>query len=165
MKQPAAPTSLGIKSITWAYFLLVVGMAAFGYGSPSPLRLILLATAGALTLTAWICWRLTPLAYKLDGDTLTVLRRAGPLHFPGVIRVDRLAEGTRLGFKICGNDGLFAAIGWFWSRKLGIYRAFLTRTAVAELVAIQTNRRTILISPVEPDRFIATATNTGAARE
>jgi hypothetical protein len=57
--------------------------------------------------------------------------------------------------RLFGNGGLFAFTGYFWKRRLGLYRAFATDPERA--VVLKFTRRTIVITPDDPLRFIVRA--------
>lgn len=55
--------------------------------------------------------------------------------------------------RTCGNGGVFSFTGWYWSKSLGFYRAFVTdlnRTAV-----LRFGNRTVVFSPDDPAGFVA----------
>ncbi len=55
--------------------------------------------------------------------------------------------------RTCGNGGLFAWTGFFWNKAFGFYRAYVTdhrRTVVLRFAT-----RTIVVSPDDPEEFIA----------
>jgi hypothetical protein len=56
-------------------------------------------------------------------------------------------------WKICGNDGLFAMHGWFWSRRLGRFRAFVTDPENS--VVLRFAGRTVVVSPENPRDFVS----------
>ena len=54
--------------------------------------------------------------------------------------------------RTCGNGGLFSFTGWYWNRKIGKYRAFITDPAKA-VVLVFANRR-IVVTPDRPEDFV-----------
>ncbi len=52
-----------------------------------------------------------------------------------------------------GNGGAFSFTGWFWNRRLGRYRAFVTD--FGRTVVLRFTDRTIVISPADPGAFVA----------
>jgi hypothetical protein len=88
----------------------------------------------------------------------------------GTLRILRPGWVTRLGLgqllsaeadpaamsgslRIAGNGGLFSFTGWFWSRRLGRYRAFVTDPARS--VVLKFSDRTVVVSPDAPEEFVA----------
>jgi len=57
--------------------------------------------------------------------------------------------------RTCGNGGFFCFAGWFRSKKLGNYRAFVTDPK--NCVVLKLEKRTVVISPGDPDAFVAAA--------
>ena len=53
--------------------------------------------------------------------------------------------------RLMGNGGLFVFAGWFWSRTLGRYRAFVTDPSRSVVLRFQD--RTVVVSPDAPDEF------------
>jgi hypothetical protein len=62
-------------------------------------------------------------------------------------------QAMRGSVRTFGNGGLFGATGWFWNRKLRTYRAFVTDPGRAVVLRYPTRR--IVISPSDPERFVA----------
>jgi hypothetical protein len=54
--------------------------------------------------------------------------------------------------RTCGNGGLYSFTGWYWNKRLGHYRAYVTdlkRTVVLRFIT-----RRIVISPDDPAAFV-----------
>jgi hypothetical protein len=51
-----------------------------------------------------------------------------------------------------GNGGYLAITGWFWSRRLGHFRAFVTDTQRS--VVLRFKDRVVVISPDDPEAFV-----------
>lgn len=54
--------------------------------------------------------------------------------------------------RTCGNGGGFSFTGWYWSKSLGFYRAFVTD--LDRTVVLRFGKRTVVISPDEPEDFV-----------
>ena len=91
----------------------------------------------------------------------------------GALVVERLFWGTRISLeglvsatsesramhgsiRTFGNGGMYSISGWYWSRSLGAYRAFVTD--LNRTVVLRFRNRTVVISPAEPDKFAAADT-------
>ena len=141
---------------TWSKALWIVSAVA---------TVILLAVA-ALPLHGpwWI--RLFPLAI-VAGAAPFVVR--GYTVRDDALLIRRLFWDTRIGLtglqsarfdpsamcgsvRTCGNGGLFSFTGWYWNRKIGKYRAFVTDPARA-VVLVFANRR-IVVTPDRPEDFV-----------
>ena len=57
--------------------------------------------------------------------------------------------------RVFGNGGLFSITGRFWNRKLGWYRAYATDPSRA--VVLRYPKRTVVITPHDPQHFIMRA--------
>ncbi len=55
-------------------------------------------------------------------------------------------------WKTVGNDGVFAIHGWFRSKRLGKFRAFVTDPSRA--VVLDLGLEKVVLSPAEPDSFV-----------
>lgn len=52
----------------------------------------------------------------------------------------------------CGNGGAFSITGFYWSKPLGLYRAFVTD--LRRTVVLRFARRTVVVSPSSPEEFV-----------
>lgn len=143
------PTSLAIRVITTGFLLLILGVLLGPLKDPH--RWIL---GGALGVVLILCYLFAPIGYEVSDHRLTVLSRAGKKRFGSVFRCSR---PTRRAFaiRLFGNGGLFAGTGIFWSRSYGVFRAYVTSARLSDMVLVETADHKILISPEDPDRFIA----------
>ncbi|MHB1082410.1 MAG: PH domain-containing protein [Prosthecobacter sp.] len=60
-------------------------------------------------------------------------------------------------FRTCGNGGMFSFTGFYWSRQLGHFRAYVTdqnRTVIVHM-----NNRTAVLSPDDPEAFARAVTS------
>jgi hypothetical protein len=55
--------------------------------------------------------------------------------------------------RLCGNGGMFSFTGWYRSRALGNYRAFVTD--LTQTVVLRFPKRTVVVSPENPERFVS----------
>jgi hypothetical protein len=55
--------------------------------------------------------------------------------------------------RVCGNGGVFSFTGWYWSKQLGFYRAFVTD--LNRTVVLRFGKKTVVLSPEKPDEFVA----------
>ncbi|MDD5262216.1 MAG: PH domain-containing protein [Methylacidiphilales bacterium] len=54
--------------------------------------------------------------------------------------------------RTCGNGGFFSFTGFYWNKTLKSYRAFVTDHR--RTVVLHYERRTIVVSPGEPEEFV-----------
>jgi hypothetical protein len=55
--------------------------------------------------------------------------------------------------RTCGNGGAFSFSGWYWSKSLGFYRAFVTD--LNPTVVLRFGKRTVVVSPDDPEDFVS----------
>jgi hypothetical protein len=55
--------------------------------------------------------------------------------------------------RTCGNGGAFSFTGWYWSKSLGFYRAFVTD--LNSTVVLRFGKRTVVLSPEDPEDFVS----------
>jgi hypothetical protein len=99
------------------------------------------------------CGLFTVRAYRLEGRNLLVRRALwwSSISLEGLRKVEVDPEAMRRALRLCGNGGLFSFAGWYWSRRLGRFRAYVTdqrRTVVLSLP-----RHKIVLSPDQPEAF------------
>ena len=52
----------------------------------------------------------------------------------------------------CGNGGVFSITGFYWSKRLSGYRAFVTD--LRRTVVLRYTGRTVVVSPSSPEEFV-----------
>jgi hypothetical protein len=58
-----------------------------------------------------------------------------------------------------GNGGFFAISGWYWSKRLGAYRAWVTDPKKS--VILEFEKRKIVVSPETPEQFVDSIMKSG----
>ncbi|GBF29018.1 hypothetical protein MnTg03_00583 [bacterium MnTg03] len=151
MQQNVAPASISIKFITLLILLMTAGMFIGAYYEPR------LVWAGiVLTLLVVFCYLTAPVAYEIKGDQLLVITRIGHKIFGPVTGCSFVYDDKpSFGIRLWGNGGLFAGTGIFWNKKYGIFRAYVTTGAKSHLVLVDTPATRVVITPEDPDQFIA----------
>lgn len=153
-----APWGLSLKWISLFTTLLLIGIASspalylksglisipniLGGGLP----ILLLLGAGLFVIRG----------YTITPETLTIHRLFWTTRIPliGIVKVEFKPKVMAQSLRTCGNGGLYSFTGWYWSKTLGHYRAYVTdlnRTVVLHL-----KTRCIVISPDEPAAFVET---------
>ena len=156
MKYFRAPWSKSlIVASTFATLVCLGGAFALWTlpGDPSfePLRFWL----GFLPLAViFICALFTVHGYSIASDTLLIDRLFWKTRIPlrelQSIKFD--PEATRRSIRTFGNGGFFSFTGYFRSKELGSYRAFMTDHRRA--VVLRFRSRMIVISPDRPEDFV-----------
>jgi hypothetical protein len=92
--------------------------------------------------------------YALSATHLEVKRPLSCTVFPlaELLSVAGDAEVFKGSVRLLGNGGIFSFTGFFWKKGLGCYRAFATDPARA--VILKFMKRTIVVTPDDPQRFI-----------
>lgn len=133
--------STTVLCIGTAIVLLQTGGAIFRWMALLPVALLV----GAALFTVR--------GYEVGGDGILVRRLFWSTRLPleGLSSANYEPEAMRSSVRLMGNGGLFSFTGYYWSKRLGRFRAFVTdlrRTVVLRYVD-----RTMLLSPEEPDSF------------
>ncbi len=151
MKQPTASTSRAITVVTGCVLAFNVGLYVGAFYHP-----VLLAgglVVSVIVLGCYLFW--TPVEYELTGDELIVSFRVGRVRYRPVVKCSKLEGRLGFGLRLCGNGGLFAGSGIFWSRRLGVFRAYVTASKPEDAVLVETTKTKILISPADPHLWLA----------
>lgn len=106
-----------------------------------------------VTLALFVLGRLAPTGYRLAGDGVHVLRRAGPriIAYRAIRAVDRAPRPLR-GISFTATRGIFGHFGTLWNTSLGFYRVFITNSD--SVVWLETSDGWIALSPDRPDEFV-----------
>ena len=160
MARYSSPWDRSLKLTTGVLVVVFVGITAFAlnltrtisfHGDP---RVLMLAPVVFLAVLA-ISWSLAPGGFTIEAGVVRVERPLRPVEIPlreirevGVLPDDGL-RGT---LKTFGSSGAFGHIGWFWSKRLGAFRMYATRSR--RLVRILAGKRTFVVSPEPVDRFV-----------
>lgn len=161
-----APWGMPLTLMTGACFVICVclslpglamvfGTGAFARGlSAIPFWAVILLTAVPL-LTMLISAAFMVRGYVLTDGFLTIKR----LGWETSLNLARLASATvdpnsPLGsIRLFGNGGFFAFSGWYRNKKLGVYHLYATDMKKA--VVIRFSDKTVVISPDDPEKFVA----------
>ena len=109
-----------------------------------------------LGAVAFLSWALAPRGFAVERGAVHVLRALRPVSIPiaavravGALPPRPLRGMLRLG----GSGGLFGFYGRFWNRRLGAFRLYATR--LEGLVRLDTDAERFVLSPGDPERFLA----------
>lgn len=69
----------------------------------------------------------------------------------GLISAEAMPEAMSGSLRTCGNGGAFSFTGWYWSRRLGAFRAYVTD--LNRTVVLRFGKRTVIVSPGAPEDF------------
>ncbi len=153
--QFGAPWGRGVRIATVAVTLLVVGLAVV-LPVAVPRKEIWPALLGpgigfvVLGITALFCVR----GYAVRHRELWIQRSFWQTRLPlkDLQRAFADPQAMKGTTRSAGNGGFTAYTGWFRSRKLGSYRAFVTDPALC--VVLEFQNRKVVVSPDNPAAFV-----------
>jgi hypothetical protein len=92
-------------------------------------------------------------SYAFDGPVLVIERLLWTTRVPlqGLLSATAEERGMSGSIRTCGNGGMFSFTGWYWSRRLGAYRAYVTD--LRRPVVLRMADRTVVVSPDRPEEF------------
>ena len=98
-------------------------------------------------------------SYTIEPNTLAIQRLLWTTRLPlaGLQSATVEPDVMRRSVRLCGNGGLFSITGWYHSRALGNYRAFVTD--LKRTVVLRFPGKTIVVSPENPEAFTAELSN------
>jgi len=150
----SAPWSRSLRVTTTVSVAVLLAVAALGLllGPPGlvrwpPVLIALLILCGALPFMVR--------GYSLTEDAIEV-RRLGwcsVLPLDGLVAVTGEPEGLRGALRTFGNGGLFGISGWFWSRRLGAFRAYATDPERVVLLRYHDGRK-VIVTPDDVQHFV-----------
>jgi hypothetical protein len=134
-----------------------------GFGVPFLLSVVLVATSGDPSLLIlplpflgglWLIQGLAPSGFTLEEGGVRLERRWLPRLVPYASILDCDREPRLVGGLLAlGLNGLFGSHGWRWNPRTGWH--YLAVTNTRDLVYLRTTAGLVVISPSEPDRFVA----------
>jgi hypothetical protein len=110
----------------------------------------------------WLVALLLPVAtlfivrsYAIEPNVLAIRRLLWTTRLPlaGLQSAEVSPNVMRGSLRLFGNGGMFSFTGLFRNRALGNYRAFVTD--LTRTVVLRFPKRTVVVSPENPERFVA----------
>jgi hypothetical protein len=94
-------------------------------------------------------------SYTIEPNMLAIRRLLWATRLPlaGLQSAEVSPNVMRGSLRLFGNGGMFSITGLFRNRALGNYRAFVTD--LTRTVVLRFPKRTFVISPENPERFVA----------
>jgi hypothetical protein len=150
---------------SWCNVLKIVTGLCFVlcFGLPLAAAKFISADAG---VARWLVFIVPPLivlgcapfmvrSYTLSRDTLIIQRLGWTTRFDLAALTSATFDANAMnwGLRLCGIGGLFVFCGWYWNKKLGRFRAFLTDPKNS--VVLRFGDRVAVVTPDEPERFSA----------
>lgn len=156
MKTYGASWSLLLKGSSAALVALAiaigVGMSFLPDGVPEWVRA---SAVWSFPLILLACLPFMIRSYAITDDSILIRRLfwTTRLERDGLKSAEVLPGAMKGSIRTCGNGGAFSFTGWYWSRKLGSYRAFVTD--LKRTVVLRFDKRTVVVSPDDPEAFAA----------
>ncbi len=151
----AATWSNSLKLVSFAATLLLIGVSLLIWFQlpQSELWTRSLITATTLLMPA-VCALFMIRGYRVEGRWLLIQRWLwqSRISLEGLRDASVDAEAMRKSLRICGNGGLFSFSGWYRSKRLGLFRAYVTD--LNRTVVLTFPRRKIVLSPDRPEAFV-----------
>ncbi|HEX5131414.1 MAG TPA: PH domain-containing protein [Candidatus Krumholzibacteria bacterium] len=153
-----APWSRLLKGVTLFASVMCVGAALIVWnttthagGDPSKWWTALLPIAVVVGSALFMIR-----GYTVERDTIVIHRPLRSVSLPrtGVQSATHDPSLVAGSIRVFGNGGFFSFSGWFRNKRLGMYKAYITDPA--RTVVLQYGDRAVVVSPSDPDRFIAT---------
>ena len=100
------------------------------------------------------CLPFIVLGYEITEEAIFVRRPLWKtrLDRAGLKSAEVIPKAMSKSLRTCGNGGGFSFTGWYWSKSLGFYRAFVTD--LNRTVVLRFENRTVVVSPGEPEEFV-----------
>jgi len=159
MKYYRARWGVALHLISWLVLALCLA-ASLGGGLGGVLHLNS-PFFGALTHGLWVlplalafaCALFTVRGYVVTENTLFVKRLFWYTALPldGLRSAQADPDAMRASLRTFGNGGFFSFSGYFWSRRLGAFRAYVT--APKRCVVLRFDQKTLVLSPEHPEDF------------
>jgi Bacterial PH domain len=149
-----APWSRSLKTGSAVAVVILAGVATAGILMPGRLLLARCLMVGLPFVVLASAFLSMVSGYTLSAAALEVQRPLWSTTFPlaDLLSVAGDSAAFAGALRLFGNGGIFSFTGFFWSRRLGCYRALATDPARA--VILKFRRRTLIITPDDAQRFI-----------
>lgn len=130
----------------------VVGLGLMVGGEVGGLLLLVQWTLPVIVLC---CLPFVIRSYAITDDQILIRRLLWitRLDRAGLKSAEFVPNAMHKSLRTCGNGGVFSFTGWYWSKTLGFYRAFVTD--LNRTVVLRYGNRMVVISPEEPERFVS----------
>ena len=100
------------------------------------------------------CAPFTVRGYTITPDAILIHRLwwQTRLDRAGLESVTLDPDAFRWALRTCGNGGLFSFTGYYWSKRLGPFRAYVTNHRLC--VVLRIAGKTVVMSPDDPEAFM-----------
>lgn len=100
------------------------------------------------------CLPFMVLGYEITDDAILVKRPLWRtrLNRSGLTTADVVPRAMSKCLRTCGNGGIFSFTGWYWSKSLGSFTAYVTDND--RTVVLRFGKKTVVVSPERPEEFV-----------
>lgn len=115
----------------------------------------------SLHLAQWLlpvivlsCLPFMVLGYEITDDAILVKRPLWKTRLArnGFTSAEVVPGAMDKCLRVCGNGGGFSFTGWFWSKSLGSFTAYVTNNECT--VVLKFGKKTVVVSPDRPLDFV-----------
>jgi hypothetical protein len=154
----SAPWSRSLRITTTISLLVLLSVVVVATLLGPRLLPLRLGVAGLPALVVLAALPFMVRGYLLTDKEIEVQRLGWRTVLPlaGLVAVTGEPEGLRGSMRLFGNGGLFAVSGWFWNRRIGRFRAYVTDPGRAVLLRYRDGRQVVL-TPHDVQHFIVRA--------
>lgn len=154
----SAPWSSSLRITTTISLLVLLGVIVVSTLLGPQLLLLRAVMTGLPVLVVLGALPFMVRGYLLTDREIEVQRLGWRTVLPlaGLVAVTGLPDGLRGSMRLFGNGGLFATSGWFWNRRIGRFRAYVTDPGRAVLLRYRDGRQVVL-TPHDVQHFIVRA--------
>lgn len=148
------------KALVWLSVLSVAICVGIGLWScvqpvPQTVRLLVHPVIPSLLLATILGAALfTIRGYAITPDAILIQRLLWTTRLPrtGLVSVTADPKAMCKCLRTCGNGGVFSFTGWYWSKRLGHFHAYVTD--LNRCVVLRWEKRTAVLSPDDPEAFV-----------
>jgi len=92
--------------------------------------------------------------YTVTPEAILVYRLFWDTRLPreGLVSATVEPQAFKKTLRTCGNGGMYSFTGWYWNKRLGHFRAYVTD--LNRTVVLRWEKRTAVISPDDPEGFV-----------
>lgn len=155
MKIHQAPWGQPLKWISLLLVLLAAGTVIGASFLPQGLPVWSVhLSRWTLPVIVLACLPFMVIGYGITPDALLIRRLfwTTRLDRAGLKSAEVVPRAMNKSLRACGNGGVFSFTGWYWSKPLGFYWAFVTDQD--RTVVLRFEKKTVLVSPGEPEDFV-----------
>ncbi len=147
-------------TVLWTIGYIIVMALVWGLffrTSDSSGRVLCYIVVGAMVIIFLAAFMFSPRRLILNDNTLTIERTVGRRQLPleDIAEVRRVHVSVDGIVRVCGVGGLFGNIGWYYTRGIGRYFAYMGSTSNLVLITMKSGRK-YMVNCVDPESLLIT---------